>query len=48
MQECCKAAPRRARYWVIAAVVALAVSIALIGGVDADLEPLGPRTRAPR
>ena len=48
MQDCCKTAPRRARYWVIAVVVALAISIALIGGVGTEPEPSGPGAHARR
>lgn len=40
MQDCCKTAPRRARYVVIAVVMGLAVLVALLAGGGA--EPSAP------
>lgn len=41
MQDCCKAAPRRARYVVIAVVMGLAVLTGILVGGGAEPPPTG-------
>lgn len=48
MQECCKAAPRRARHVVIALVVAGAIAAGLLGPGGEGQPPAATQTGKPR